>query len=39
VSHIGRRLKLDHGMAPRLIGAFVAVGGLSVLLSLLGASG
>jgi hypothetical protein len=29
---------LDHGLAPRLLGASAAVGGLSLLLSLLGAA-
>ena len=38
VSRLTHRLKLDHGLAPRLLGASVAVGGLSLLLSLLGAA-
>jgi hypothetical protein len=37
VSQFVRRLKLTGGLTPRLIGATAAVGGLSVILSLLGA--
>lgn len=39
MSRLAQRLKLDHGLAPRLVGAFAAAGGLSLLLSLLGATG
>lgn len=38
MARLARRLKIDEGMAVRLVGAFVAAGGLSVLLSLLGAT-